>query len=136
MAEASLDLAKAVRARLVAASAVTALVPAISIRDSSGLPTRFPSILIGDAQTTPGGDIARRHHEVYSDLHVWAEEVGVETVTKIGGVIRDALTDGRWTFDHFHVADLRIASSRFLHDPDGKHGHGVISLQAVVVEVV
>jgi hypothetical protein len=135
MSEPSLDLQKAVRARLLATSAVTGLVPAGSIVDRSGTPATFSSILIGEGQTTPGGDIARRRHEVFADLHIWTEESGLAVCKNIASAIRAALADGRWTFDHFHVADLYISSSRFMRDPDGKHGHGVISLSAIVVEV-
>jgi hypothetical protein len=135
MAEASLDLQKAVRARLVAASAVTGLVPATSIVDRSGTPATFPSIIIGEGQTLPGGDIGRRQHEAYADLHVWTEEPGLVQSKTIVSAMRSALADGRWTFDNFAVADLHIASSRFMRDPDGRHGHAVISLQAIVVEV-
>ncbi|NKM86344.1 DUF3168 domain-containing protein [Rhizobium laguerreae] len=135
MSEPSLDLQKAVRARLLATSAVIAIVPAGSIADRSGTPATFPSILIGEGQTTPGGDIARRRHEVFADLHVWTEEPGLAVCKQIAGAVRSALADGRWSFDHFEVADLYISSSRFMRDPDGKHGHSVISLSAIVLEV-
>jgi len=39
------------------------------------------------------------------------------------------------TVGGFHVADLRIASSRFIRDPGGQHSHGIVSLVARVVEV-
>ncbi|OCJ05257.1 hypothetical protein A6U87_14710 [Rhizobium sp. AC44/96] len=133
--EPSLELQKAVRGKLVAASALVALVPAKSIRDASGLPVLYPSILIGEGQTVAGNDIARRTHEAYLDLHIWTEEPGLVTSKQIAGAIRAALIDAIWSIPGLHVADLRIASSRFLRDPDGRHSHGVISINAWVKEV-
>ncbi len=135
MMEPSLELQKAIRLRLVETSAVTSLVPAASIVDRSGVPATFPSILIGEGQTVPGGDIDRRRHDAYLDLHLWQKETGLEFSKRLAGAIRDALADTRWTATGLHVADLYVSSSRFLRDPNGIHSHGIISLTANVVEV-
>lgn len=133
--EPSLELQKAIRSRLVAASAVTSLVPAASIVDRNGTPATFPSILIGEGQTTPGGDISRRRHEAFFDLHIWAKEAGLATSKQIAGAIRDALADSVWSVPGLHVADLHVVSSRFMRDPGGALSHAVISLSATVSEV-
>jgi hypothetical protein len=133
--EPSLDLQKAIRARLVAAGAVTALVPASSILDSSGIPRTFPCILLGEAQTLPDDGLARNRHEVHADLHIWQTEDGTVGSKQIAGAIRDALAYGRWTLDHYHVADLYVASTRFMRDPDGLHSHAVMTLSARLVEL-
>jgi len=135
MTEPSLELQKAIRTRLVAASAVTAFVPAVSIVDRNGVPATFPSILIGEGQTVPGGDIARLRHEAYLDLHIWQKETGLAFSKQVAGAIRDALADTQWIATGLHVADLYVTSSRFMRDPGGIHSHGVISLTANVVEV-
>lgn len=133
--EPSLELQKAIRLRLVASSALTALVPAANIVDRNGIPAVFPSILLGEGQTIPGGDIARQHHEVFVDLHIWQKETGLVFSKQVAGEIRAALTDARWTATGLHVADLRVTSSKFMRDPGGIHSHGIISLTALVSEV-
>lgn len=133
--EPSLELQKAVRARLVASTAVTTLVPAASILDRNGLPATFPSILIGEGQTVPGGLISRTQHQVFLDLHIWVKEAGLATSKQVAGSIRAALSDTRWTVTGLHITDLYVSGSRFLRDPNGSHSHGIISLSAIAVEV-
>ncbi|MBX5149575.1 DUF3168 domain-containing protein [Rhizobium lentis] len=133
--EPSLALQRAVRARLVASSALVALVPVNNVRDANGTPALFPCILIGEGLTSPGGDIGRRTHDAALDLHIWATETGLVTAKEIAGAIRAALIDSRWDIAGLHVADLHVVSSRFLRDPDGLHSHGVLSLSAHVKEV-
>lgn len=133
--EPSLELQKAIRLRLVAATAITTLVPVANIVDRNGTPAAFPSILLGEGQTVPGGDIARMRHEVFVDLHIWQKETGLVFSKQVAGAIREVLTDTRWTATGLHVADLRIASSRFMRDPNGIYSHGLISLTALVSEV-
>ena len=134
--EASLELQKAVRLRLVAATVVTSLVPAASIVDRNGTPSTFPSILLGEGQSVPGGDIARRRHDVFLDLHIWQKETGLAFSKQVAGAIREALTDAVWSIPGLHVADLYVTSSRFLRDPNGTTSHGVLSLTANVLEVL
>ena len=132
--EPSLALQLAIRARLVASSAVIALVPATSIRDANGIPSVFPCILLGEGQTVPGGNIARTSHEVFADLHIWQKESSLAFSKSVAGAIRAALTDSRWNVPGLHVADLHVTSSRFLRDPGGQHSHAVLSLSAIVLE--
>ena len=134
MIEPSYELQKMIRARLVAATAVINLVPAASIVDRNGIPATFPCILIGEGQTVPGGDVARRRHDAFLDLHIWQKETGLAFSKQVAGAIRDALTDTQWTATGLHVADLYVTSSRFIRDPNGIHSHGVISLTANVLE--
>lgn len=133
--EPSLALQAAIRARLVASSALIALVPAANVRDANGIPAVFPCILIGEGQTSPGGDIARKRHDAFLDLHLWAKESGLETSKRIAGAIRAALIDSRWDIAGLAVADLHVTGSRFMRDPDGIHSHGVLSLSAIVKEL-
>ena len=132
--EPSLALQAAVRARLVASSALVSLVPAANVRDVNGKPAVFPCIIVGEGQTSPGGDIARKRHDAFLDLHIWATEGGLVTSKQVAGAVRAALIDTNWNFTGLHVADLHVTSSRFLRDPDGLHSHAVISLSAIVKE--
>lgn len=134
MMEPSLEVQKLIRLRLVATSALTALVPASSIVDRSGIPSTFPSILVGEGQTVAEEGLSRRRHVTYFDIHVWAKETGLVTVKQIAGTIRDALFDSIWTIPGLHVADFCVTGSRFIRNPNGWHSHAIIGLQAFVVE--
>lgn len=131
----SLAMQKALRARLVAASAVTALVPAANILDKNNRPEVFPSIIIGEGQTVPGEGIMRQRHVTFGDLHIWHAEPGLVQSKAVAGAIRQALVAPLYDVDWYKVADLRIISTRFMRDPDGIHSHGVVSIEAQLVEV-
>ena len=135
MIEPSLALQKTLRARLVAASGVTALVPAANIRDSNGRPAVLPMILLGEGMTGEDDGIARNRFRVVADLHVWANEPGLAQSKQIMGAIRDALREGPFTAEGFHVVDLRIVSTRPLRDPGGELSHGIVSIEARLLEL-
>jgi hypothetical protein len=134
MTEPSLALQTALRARLIASPAVTALVPAEHIFDGATRPEAFPSIIIGDGQVVLEGDQhpAWRNVTVYCDLHVWALEAGLATVKAIAGAVWDAIgtsldVPGFLLSDGVHVTGIR-----FVRDPDGKAGHAVVSVEALI----
>lgn len=91
--------------------------------------------MIGEAMTGPDDDMARNRHMIVADVHVWRKEPGLVGSKQVVGAIRAALSDGPLSVTGFHVADLRIASSRFLRDPGGLHSHGILSLEARLVEI-
>lgn len=133
--EPSLPLQAAVRARLVASSAVTSIIPASAIVDRNATPALDHSIVIGEGVTGPDDGIARDRHIVVADVHVWRKEAGLVGAKQVVGAIREALSDGPLAVADFHVVDLRIASSRFLRDPNGTHSHAVVSLEARLQEL-
>lgn len=140
MTEPSLDLQKAIRARLVATSALTALVPATSIFDRNLRPETFPCIILGEGHTFPGEGLARNRVEVYLDLHLWTAGDSLASVKLIAQAIRSALADRFWTLDAHSVADLYVRSVRFIRDKDSErshdmHSHGVMTLFARLVEL-
>lgn len=134
MTEPSLALQAAIRARLVASKAVTAIIPATAIVDRNATPALDHSIVIGEAITGPDDGLARNRHIVVADVHIWRREPSLVGSKQAVGAIREALSDGPLAVAGFHVADLRIASTRFLRDPAGTHSHGVLSLEARLVE--
>lgn len=133
MSEPSLALQKAMRQRLAATSAVTALVPASAIMDRNARPEVFPCILIGEGQTGAPEGVSRHRHEVYADLHLWKAEAGLVGVKTIAGAVRAALADMPRLIDQHRIADLYVQQTRFLRDPDGVHSHGVLTVAAVLV---
>lgn len=133
----SADLAvhAAVRARLVATSAVTALVPAAQIIDRNTRPTPDPCVVIGEGQAVDEGGMARNKQRVYLTLHIWKRETGIDGAKAIAGAIRTALHASRIPQTlGYHFADCFVSSSRFLRDPDGD-AHGVVTVECVVSEV-
>ena len=90
--------------------------------------------LIGEAMTGPDDGISRHRHMIVADVHVWRKEPGLVGAKQVVGAIRDALNDGPLSVAGYHVADLRIASTRFLRDPGGLHSHAVLSLECRLVE--
>lgn len=133
---ASFALQTALRQRLVAATSVTSLVPASSIVDRSKGPEVFPSIIIGEDQWTKGDLLSRRDAVLYPTLHVWTTEPGLEIVKSISHSILQALRDPPFfqIDSTHHVAGLSVESMNFLRDPDRIHAHGVITLEARLVE--
>lgn len=133
---ADLALQKAIRARLVATSAVVAHVPAASILDVNQRPAPNPSIIIGEGMAMEGDRIDRRDQRVILDLHVWEKEPSLAGVKAIAGAIRVAISAPRFgATDGFHFADCRVTRSRFLRDPDGETAHGIVTVEALVNEV-
>jgi hypothetical protein len=129
MIDASLALQATIYNRLIARSDLTALVPAVNIRDAYGLPERMPGIIIGDGTTTY--DDFKLF--TYSDIHIWTDETGRTEVKKITAQVRAALSGRPWNVaDHF-CSDLRVTSVRFLRDPN-KYAHGIISVKAILQE--
>ena len=54
---------------------------------------------------------------------------------KIGGAFRAALKDQRPALEGgYHLADLRIEDTRYVRDPSGENGHGVVTINALVSE--
>lgn len=126
---------KAVHARLIGDAGLTAMVPAANmVDDYGGVPTKFPSILVGEAQVVDeGNSIARSVNRVYLTLHIWTAEPNLTLTKKIGGAVRDALGGARLTLDGgYHLADLYIADTRYIRDPSGTNGHGVVTINALV----
>ncbi len=132
-----LEVQKAIRARLIAASAVVALVPAGHILDVNQRPAPVPSIILGESQSVDEGTSLRRSHvRVYHTAHVWQREASLEGVKAICGAIRAAIHTGRLSLPAgLHCADLRVSQVRFLRDPDGEHSHGVVTVEALIAEV-
>lgn len=133
---AALAVQKAIRARLVAAGAVTALVPAANVIDRNSRPAPNPSIVLGEDQAIDEGDVGRRNQRVFSTLHLWKRESGLVGVKAVAGAIRTAVNGARLSLDAgFHCADCRVSDMRFLRDPDGETAHGILTIETLVHEV-
>jgi hypothetical protein len=132
MTEPTLALQIAIRARLIGSASVTDLVAPLQIRDGAARPDAFPSIILGEGQTTLAGDRyeAIRNVWAYLNLDVWTQEQGLSQAKAIVGAVCDALgtelgVPGFALTDGIHIDD-----THFMRDPRQEHGHGVIMLRA------
>jgi Protein of unknown function (DUF3168) len=128
-----LALQKAIRARLVATTGVTSLVPAASILDRNARPAPDPSIILGEDQATQDSGLSRDKQRLYSTIHIWKKELSTAGAKAIAGEIRTAINSSRLQLEAgFHCADCFVADMRFLRDPDGETSHGIITLESIV----
>ena len=134
MPNVSYAVQKAIRARLIGVSAVTALVPASSILDRNERPAPDPSIILGEDQIVdPGTAIDRSLSRVHSTLHVWKKEGGLSGVKAIASAVRDAIRQGRLTLETgAQCIDCRVSDTRFIRDPDGVTSHGIVTVETLV----
>ena len=134
MTDPSLALQTAVRSRLIADPAVTALVLASNIFDRSRRPEAFPCIALGDGQTVNEGiTYARSFVRVFLDLHVWVKSEALADAKAITGPMEHALeSNPAWTLDGGTVTDFRISHSRFMRDPGGELQHAVVTAEALI----
>lgn len=133
----SVDLVaqKAIAARLSATTAVTALCPATNILDRNERPNPSPAIIIGEGQTLPHGDIARKAWNVFLDLHIWKKEIGTSGVKAIAGAIVTALQSSRLALDSgYSCGDCHVPQRRFLRDPSGDLSHAVVTVELLISE--
>lgn len=136
MSEPTLALQTAIRSRLISTPAVTALVPASRIIEGPTRPERFPSIIFGRGQTVfAGRAYSWRHVWAYLDIHIWTLEGGTEAARQIANETDRALVEPL-TMPGFELLDgnFTITAAQFFRDPDALHGHGVMSVQALLGE--
>ncbi len=136
MSEPTLALQTAIRSRLIATPAVTALVSADRIIEGPTRPERFPSIIFGTGQTVFAGRVhSWRHVWAYLDIHIWTLEGGTEAARSITNEVDRALV-APLTVPGFELLDgnFSVTDARFFRDPDALHGHGVMSVAALLGE--
>lgn len=134
---ADLAIQIAIRARLVATSAVTDLVPASNILDRNATPAPRPSIVIGEAQVIDeGSTFARTRERVFHTIHIWKTELSREGVKEIMAAARAAIRSARLDLGaEYHCVDWRVSSTRTMSDPDGESSHGVMVVDVLAEEV-
>lgn len=127
-----LCLQKALLARFAATPDVTMLVPVSDMVDGQSLPSRFPSILIGEGQVVREPvTIAARHRRVYAVLHIWTKTL--VQAREIAGAITATVEHVPLVMEGGHHAVSTVVSgARFLRDPDGEACHGIVTIDSLV----
>ena len=137
MSDPSLALQKLIYARLSGDAGVTALVPATSILDRNHRPEQFPSIIIGEGQAIFADNIQDSYHDTaFCDVHIWVSEIGLSTAKAIAGAVKDAIRTGPWSLDGYQAVNVRPVNARYMRDPDGMFSHTVMTIEALLIEVV
>lgn len=135
--EPSLALQRAVFDRLRTDAALTALVPAANIFDRHGLPSASPCLILGDDQTIREPiALADRSFRVAVALHVWVKGQNLVPVKQIAGAVMLALRPRFASVTGFRVVSFLASDARYLRDPGGEWGHGVLGYEALLVEVM
>ncbi|WP_127559063.1 DUF3168 domain-containing protein [Nioella ostreopsis] len=135
MIEPSVALQTAIRAKLIADPAVTALVAPDHIRAGSTRPDRTPCVILVGGQTqylgrASGSQLCAR---VFFDLHIWALEDGPDTAKAIGHAAALALIN----LDDaagIEIDTFDMPRTIWLRDPQPElaYTHGIMDLEAVV----
>jgi hypothetical protein len=131
----ALSLQAAMRAALVADTAITGLVPAAQIYDRHQRPEIFPSIVLGECQEMLDDmSLERNYYRVFPTLHVWHREPGLVEVKAIAWQIRKTLVGNPLVT--LGLVDFRYNDARFMRDPDGVTSHGVVTFEVLVGEAL
>jgi Protein of unknown function (DUF3168) len=135
----SLALQAMIRARLIADAATTALVPATNILDRNHRPEQFPAIIIGEGQALMADNFDSFHDQAFTNVHIWAQEIGLGFAKSIAGAVKRALQNGPWVIDGYRAINVRTVSAKYLRDSElgvGPISHVVLTVEAIVIEVV
>ena len=131
MADGVMELQKAIVTKLRASSDLVAIVGMNGIFDRNEGRRVFPSIVLGEAQVinedeTIGVPGAYLYSVVYNDLHLWSRDVGLAECKDMAAAVRRAL-HGTVTINGY-VDVLHFEQARFMRDPQGEAGHGVVTV--------
>lgn len=136
MIDPALAFQTAVRAALIDAPTVTALVAPNHIRAGATRPDLLPAIILADARTEYLGRAAggQRVARVSLTLHIWAADDGDDTAQLIGAAVHDALEFGPAGTPEITIDEWHRPSAVWLRDLQGELAltHGVMALDATV----
>ena len=135
MIDPSLEFQTALRAALIAAPAVSALVPADHIRAGSTRPDKLPTVILAHPQLinlgrASGGQYLTR---VFIDLHIWALENGADMARQIGAAVSVALWDAPQSAT-VGIDAYKRPGFAYMRDPDPARAycHGVGTVEGVI----
>lgn len=125
---ASLELQKAMVARLNADTDVTALV-GTRIYDRPPPDPTFPYITFGPCQTSPNRADCYDGTTLVIQLDAWSRSVGFPEVKRIEQAVRDSLTEVELSITGYRLLDLWLEEIQTMRDPDGLTNHSAITFR-------
>jgi hypothetical protein len=131
MSDPALPLQKAIRDKLLATAAVTALVDN-RIYDRVPINPVYPYISIGPAQTLPNDAECIEAFEVFQQIDVWSQKPGYPEEKEIAGAARRAIHRIDLTLEGFALVEIEHRVTRHMRDPDGLTSHAAIEFRAMV----
>lgn len=135
MIEPSLAFRTAVRAALIAAPAIVALVPPERIRAGSTRPDKDACIVIAGDQTAFLGRASGSQlvAQCWLDLHIWAPDGAADRAQAIGAAVAATLFDAPASIG-IEIDEWQHPTIRYLPDPAPERAwtHGHVELGAVL----
>lgn len=132
---ASLDLQTALHDRLVADSALVALLGGPRVYDNAPPRTRYPFVSFGDGAVTDHGGTEAVSFEHRLELHVWTRSGGQSDGHLVVEAIRRALETMPGTIGTQRLANLTVSAVRTVRLRDGITHRGTLDLRAVTEPV-
>lgn len=130
MPDPSLELQKAIVARLRADAAVTALV-AGRVYDAPPISPVFPYITLGEADVLVQRADCYDGSECSMSVHGWSRATGFPEVKRIAAAVRASLHEAPLELaDGERLVDVEVTDNRALRDPDGLTSHAVVTVRA------
>lgn len=126
-----LELQGLIVTTLKADTAVAALV-ADRVYDTVPKNTAFPYISMGPVDSTENDAECITGLDVYVQIDVWSQAVGMPECKAIIDAVRRALHDADLSLSQNALVMIEHAQSRAMRDPDGITNHGVCEFTAVV----
>ena len=130
----SLELQKALVARLKADTGVTALV-GTRVYDLPPPEPSYPYISLGPDQTVPDRADCYDGKEVTLQVDAWSRSIGFPEVKRIAEAICAALDDAPLSLTGQRLVDLYEADVRTMRDPDGATSHAALTFRALTEPV-
>lgn len=130
----SLELQKAVVARLKADTGVTTLVGQ-RIYDAVPTNATFPYISLGPDQTLPSRADCYNGSEVTIQVDAWSRSVGFPEVKRIAEAVRASLVDAPLSLTGHRLVDIALEEARVLRDVDVLTSHAALSFRALTEPV-
>jgi hypothetical protein len=128
---ATLALQTALRARLLASPAVTALLGPAAVFDDVPQGTSCPYVHLGDIETRDWSTQTRRGHEHIVSLHVWSDYRGRKQALDIIEAVDGALEGATLALAGHVLVSLSTIFWTVLHELGNGLYHGIMRLRVV-----
>lgn len=133
MADPSYALQYAVVAALKASTSLKNLISdPVRVYDRVPVGATYPYLTIsGDEQVLDAGNSCGDAWEVFQNVHVWDDAIGMTRAKQIAGAVRDALI-GAISITGFQVIEALHQNTRYIKDPDPLLEHAVVTVRYLI----